>query len=298
MPTPQRKNEQPTTYFVEDRQNKNELFRLAIQDQMITQATGGVLPEQEHPEAIQRVLDIGSGAGSWIIEAAQTYRDMALIGIDISPRMVEYAQKIARTQSISDRVTFQVMDALRPLQFPNDSFDLVNIRLGSGFMRTWDWPQLLLEMQRVTRHGGIIRVMESGVISDNVSNANNAHRQMHASFICALFRSGHLFEQESTGLTTHLPRMLKQYAAQNVQTQVYNLRYQAGTESGDAYYENFTHLFQALRPFIQKWGCGPEEYDTIYNQALAEIQQASFQATWEFLCTWSVKRNPSSTEGQ
>ena len=292
MPTPQRKNEQPTTYFVEDRQNKNELFRLAIQDQMITQAMGGVLPEQEHPEDIQHVLDIGCGAGSWIIEAAQTYPGMSLVGIDISQRMVEYAQKIASTQSVSDRVTFQAMDALRPLEFPNESFDLVNIRLGSGFMRTWDWPQLLLEMQRVARPGGIIRVMESGVIADD---RKGAHLQLHASFVCALFRSGHLFEQESTGLTKHLPRMLKQYAAQNVQTRHYDLQYQAGTEGGEAYYENFTHLFQALRPFIQKWGCAPEEYDTIYSRALDEIRQASFCATWELLCAWGVKRSIPST---
>ncbi len=288
MPNPQRKNEPPTTYFVEDRQSKSELFRLAIQDQMITQAMGGVLPEQEHPDTIQRVLDIGCGAGSWIIEAAQTYPAMTLVGIDISPRMVEYAQKIASSQSISDRVTFQIMDALRPLEFPNESFDLVNIRLGIGFMRTWDWPQLLLEMQRVTRPGGIIRVMESGVIEDN---RKGAHLQMHALFICALFHSGHLFEQESTGLTNHLPRMLKQYGAQNVQTKKYELVYKAGTENGDAYYENITHLFQTLRPFIQKWGCAPEEYDTIYNQALDEIRQTSFCTTWEFVCAWGIKRS-------
>ncbi len=288
MPTPQRKNEQPTTYFVQDRQSKNELFRLAIQDQMITQAMGGVLSEQEAPGSIEHVLDIGCGAGSWIIEAAQTYPGMSLDGIDISPRMVEYAQKIASTQSISDRVTFQVMDALRPLEFPEESFDLVNIRLGSSFMRTWDWPQLLLEMQRVTRPNGIIRIMESGFIDDNTKGA---HLQMHASFMCALFHSGHLFEQESTGLTTHLSRMLKQYGAQNVQTKKYDLIYQAGTEGGEAYYENFTHLFQALRPFIQKWGCAPEDYDAIYNQALNEIRQTNFQVKWDFLCAWGIKRN-------
>ena len=287
MPTPQRKNEQPTTYFVPDRQNKNELFRLAIQDQMITQAIGGVLPEQEKPEAIQRVLDIGCGAGSWIIAAAQTYPGMSLVGIDISPRMVEYAQKIASTQSISDRVTFQVMDALRPLEFSDESFDLVNIRLGSSFMRTWDWPQLLLEMLRVTRSGGVIRVLESGVIDDN---AKGAHTQIHKAFVCALFHSGHLFEQDDEGIITHLPRQLKQYGSQNVQTKKYKLVCEAGTEEGEAYYENFMHLFQALRPFIQKWGCEPEEYDAIYKQALDEVRQTDFRVTWNFLCTWGTKR--------
>ncbi len=292
MPTPQWKNDQPTTYFVPDRHNKNELFRLAIQDQMITQAMGGVLSEQKEPETIKRVLDIGCGVGSWIIEAAQTYPDMSLVGIDISPRMVEYAQKIASAQSVSNRVRFQVMDALRPLEFPDESFDLVTIRLGSSFMRTWDWPALYLEMLRVTRPGGIIRVMESGVISDNIKGA---HTQLHKAFICALFRSGHLFQEDDTGLTKHLVRQLKQYGAQDVQTKDVNLVYRAGTEGGGAYYENLTHLLQTLRPFNQKWGCAPEEYDIVYNKALDEMRQADFSVTWQFVCAWGTKRSSSSS---
>ncbi len=286
---PQRKNEQPTTYFVQDRQNKNELFRLAIQDQIITQKMGGIFPEQDDPASIQRVLDIGCGTGSWIIEAAQTYPTMSLVGIDISPRMIEYAQKIANAQSISDRVKFQVMDALNPLEFPTESFDLVNIRLGSSFMRTWDWPRLILEMLRITRPGGVIRIMESGVISDN---ENGEHIHLHRMFICALFRAGHLFEEESTGLTQRLPDLLKQLGVQNVQSRDYELVYQAGTEAGESYYENFRHLFQILRPFLDKWGCAPEEYDAIYREALSEIQYPQFCAHWHFLCTWGTKRNP------
>ncbi|MBA2681614.1 MAG: methyltransferase domain-containing protein [Ktedonobacteraceae bacterium] len=292
MPSPQWKNDQPTTYFVPDRQNKNELFRLAIQDQMITQAMGGVLSEQKESASIKRVLDIGCGVGSWIIEAAQTYPGMSLVGIDISPRMIEYAQKIASSQSINDRVTFQIMDALRPLEFADASFDLVNIRLGSSFMRTWDWPSLYLEMLRVLRPGGVVRIMESGVIDDTIKGA---HLQMHQAFVCALFRSGHIFKQESTGLTSHLQRHLKQYGAQDVQTRNYELAYHAGTEEGEAYYENFVHLFQALRPFIQKWGCTPEDYDGVYNQAMNEIRRKDFCATWQFVCAWGVKRASSSS---
>lgn len=287
---PPRKNEQPTTYFVQDRQNKNELFRLAIQDQMITQAMGGIFSELDNSTPIQHVLDIGCGAGSWIIEAAQTFPTMSLVGIDISPRMIEYAQKIASTQSISERVKFQVMDALQTLVFPVDSFDLVNIRLGTSFIRTWDWPHVLLEMLRVTRPGGTIRIMESGVISDN---KRGAHLHLHNMFVCALFQSGHLFEQKSTGLIEQLPRLLTQHDCHNVQTKDYELIYEAGTEAGEIYYENFAHLFQILRPFIHKWGCASEEYDAIYKQALSEIQQPDFRASWHLLCAWGTKRTRS-----
>jgi tRNA G46 methylase TrmB len=72
-----RKIEQPSTYFVQDRQNKEELTRLTIQDRMVTAAMGGVLPEQPDAPALRRVLDVGCGSGQWVIEAAQAYPTMS-----------------------------------------------------------------------------------------------------------------------------------------------------------------------------------------------------------------------------
>ena len=48
-PLDPRINDNPSTYFVQDRKNKKELTRLMIQDQMITAAMGGILPEQADP---------------------------------------------------------------------------------------------------------------------------------------------------------------------------------------------------------------------------------------------------------
>ena len=106
MPTPfdRRVNDNPSTYIVQDRKNKKELTRLTIQDQMITAAMGGVLPEQADPTVFRRVLDVGCGTGGWIIEAAQTYPTMSLVGIDISQRMIEYARAQAEAHQVNDRV--------------------------------------------------------------------------------------------------------------------------------------------------------------------------------------------------
>jgi tRNA G46 methylase TrmB len=74
MATPsESRHENPSTYFVEDRSNKEELDRLRIQDQMITAGMGGVLPEQPDPGSFHHVLDVGCGSGSWVIEVAQAY---------------------------------------------------------------------------------------------------------------------------------------------------------------------------------------------------------------------------------
>lgn len=125
------------TYFVQHRSaQRSEMTRLRIQDQMITTGMGGVLPEQPDPDRFQRVLDVGCGTGDWLIEAAKTYPNMShLVGVDISAKMLAAARAQAEAQRVSDRVQFHLMDALRQLEFPNASFDLVNHRLGSSYLR-------------------------------------------------------------------------------------------------------------------------------------------------------------------
>ncbi len=280
------KKEQPSTYFVQDRQNEHELKRLTIQDHLVTTSMGGVLPEQTDPAAFRRVLDVGCGIGGWIIEAAQTYPEMSLIGVDISNRMIDYAREQARVQNVAARVEFLVMDALLMLEFPTGFFDLVNMRLGGSFLRTWEWPKLFSEALRVARSGGVIRFTETEVV--HYSNSP-AFMQFFEMFQCALYRSGHLFTEESGGIVKHLEQLFIQHGVQQVQTKAHSLQYHAGTAEGQAYIETSRNMFQAIRPFLQKWGCISKDYDAITQQALREMEQPDFHVTWNLLTAWGKK---------
>lgn len=284
MQNPEKK-EHPSTYVVQDRQNQQELERLTIQDKVITSSMGGVLPEQPDPQNFKRVLDVGCGSGNWAIEAARTYPTMSLFGIDVSKHMIDYAR--AQAQQVTDRIEFHVMDALRMLEFPADYFDLVNIRFGVSFLRTWDWPRMIGEMLRVTRPGGTVRVTDEEIVHENNSPALT--RYFNEMLLCGLFKAGHLFEQESQSLTNHLPPLLKQHGCQQVQTHAYPLAFHAGTAAGQAYYQDVEHMFQIMRPFVQKWGCISNEYSSICQQALKEMQQSDFHATWNLLTVWGTK---------
>src|SRR5215469_3777926 len=104
--------EHPSTYFVQDRSNQEEITRLQIQDQMITAGMGGVLQEQLDPTRFQRILDVGCGTGNWLIETAKTASEASLfVGIDVSKRLVEYARAQAEAQHVNDRVEFHLRDA-------------------------------------------------------------------------------------------------------------------------------------------------------------------------------------------
>src|SRR6516225_3646913 len=156
--------EHESTYFVQDRSNQDEMTRLEVQDTMLTTGMGGVLPELSDPTVLRRVLDVGCGTGDWLLETARTYPTIEkLVGVDISSKMMEHARSKAKVQGLDGRVEFQTMDALRILEFPPASFDLVNQRLGISWLRTWEWKKILLEYRRVSRPAGIVRITEGHV---------------------------------------------------------------------------------------------------------------------------------------
>jgi len=175
----------------------------------------GVLPEQPDPTIFHRVLDVGCGSGSWLIQAAKTYPTMTtLVGADINIQMIEYARGLAQEQGVSDCVEFHVMDSLRMLEFPRGYFDLVNHRMGFSYLRTWDWAKLLQEFQRVSKPGGVIRITEC----DTMINSNSsALTRLCTLLVEAFYRAGHFFTPEGAGVTNKLAHLLHQYGIENVQ---------------------------------------------------------------------------------
>jgi len=285
MPTPTNpQHEHPNTYIVQDRSNEDGLKRLATQDQMLTTSMGGVLPEQPDPARFQRVLDVGCGTGGWLIEAAKAYPSMSLlIGVDASGRLLDYARAQAEALQVSDRVEFHVMDALRMLEFPTDFFDLVNMRFGMSFLRTWDWPKLLQEFQRVTRPGGIVRVTEPEMLSESNSPAHMRLQQLN---VQAAHQAGLSFAPDGKGVLSEVPRLLRQHGLEQVQTRAYILEYRSGTPEGQLFVEDSTRVFRTVLPFLRKWIHVPDDYEAIYQQMLAEIHQPDFVATWKMVTAW------------
>lgn len=277
--------EHPSTYFVQDRSNEEEVIRLQMQDQLITAGMGGVLAEQPHPETLQSVLDVGCGTGGWLIETARTYPGISrLVGVDVSGKLLDYARVQAAEYQVAERLEFRLMDALRMLEFSSSSFDLVNQRLGMSFLRTWDWPKLLSEYRRVVRFGGIIRITESGFpVSE--SSALTTLRDL---FIRSLSQAGHLFvPDDPDGVISGLARVLQRNGFSSVQTRVHLLEHRTGTPEGESFYRDVQQMFRILLPFFRKWSHVPETYEHIYQQALADIQQPGFVAHWKLLTAWA-----------
>ena len=98
----------------------------------------------------QKILEIGIGTGS-SLELYPPYS--RIVGIDISPGMIEQAQKKAAALRNGTEIQLLVMDAAN-LEFPDNTFDAV---IASYVITTVPDPQrVCCEILRVTRPGGQI----------------------------------------------------------------------------------------------------------------------------------------------
>ncbi len=291
-------HELPNTYVVQDRANQDEMTRLSIQDKMTTQGMGGVLPEQADPSRFRSILDIGCGTGNWLIETALAYPGITrLVGVDASQEMLTYAQAQAKKQHVEDRVSFRAMDVLLRLDFPDASFDLVNERYAGSFVRAWEWPKFLSECARVSRRGGIVRLTELNAdIQSNSLHSISSLPYFYKRFLSQATRiSLHLI---SYGKTAELVPLLERHGFAGVQVQEHTLVFPAGTEEGELFAQDMTRLFKNVVPYMQKHLRLPDNYQEVYQQALAEMQRPDFSATWHVPTTWGIALAPKKQRGQ
>ncbi len=284
----------PSTYFVRDRANPDELNRLRLQDDLVTAEMGGPLPEQDHPDTFRRILDVACGTGGWLIEAAKAYPTIRkLIGVDVNAHLIDYARKQAEEEGVSDRVEFMEMDALLVLEFPKGYFDLVNLRFGTSFMRTWNWPKMLSELKRVTYPGGVVRLTD--LVRFHASHP--AVIRQIAIFGEALFNAGHLFSpgkseetvtEGTAGIGNDLVRLLDQYGLHNIQTRISTVNYRAGTPAGQQFIENIRLGSQNMIPFVRKWGALPDDFEKLRQESLEATQQPGFSGSWDILTAWGT----------
>jgi hypothetical protein len=191
------------------------------------------------------------------------------------------------------------MDALLALEFPKDYFDLVSARFITGFMRTWNWPKLLDEMQRIAHPDAIIRITEIARTFTSTSTPMLMAKAMGDAF----YNSGHLFKPGKTddfssegtiGVTDELPRLMSQYGVQNVRVYRTTLEFRQGTPAGESFIEDLRLGFRTAAPFIRKWAQLPEPFDELYKQMISETQQPDFTASWDIVTDWGTRRPPKT----
>jgi ubiquinone/menaquinone biosynthesis C-methylase UbiE len=279
-----RGEDNPSTYIFQETGSNVEMIRLMLVYKLLIDGLGGPLAEQADPASLRHVLDVACGPGAWVLEAARLYPHMELVGIDISWRMIEYARVQAQSSRLTDGVEFLVMDALAPLKFPDGTFDLVNMHNASTFLALASWPKVLQELVRLTRPGGIIRLMESGT----PQTSSPAYTKLWQMQQRAGYKAGYCLTAEQWGVLPVLPQLLRESGCHNVQTHPHVIECPAGTVAGQLFYQIALYHFPILLPFLQTMGCTTQDYEALYQQALIELQQPKAYGQWDYLTIWGT----------
>ncbi|HLI88348.1 MAG TPA: methyltransferase domain-containing protein [Ktedonobacteraceae bacterium] len=276
--------------YIIDAEDPAEMARLIQFDRVTTKAMGGPLAEQ--PEAtlaqLRNVLDLGCGPGSWVLDVAFALPDCEVAGVDISRTMINYANARARSQKLTN-ASFGVMDVTQPLDFADNSFDLVNARFLINVFHKDHWPMLMKECVRILRPGGILRWTETDRFG--LSNSPAGERLM-ALALEAEWRAGYTFSPDgrSNGITPMLGLLMRNAGIVNIQQKPHLLDYSAGTEAWQDMYDNARVGAALMRPFLTKLGVISEaEFDQLYQQAMTEMQAPDFRGLWYYMTAWGNK---------
>jgi ubiquinone/menaquinone biosynthesis C-methylase UbiE len=115
----------------------------------------GMLNTQEG----HHVLEIGFGTGHSLIELARSVGSTGkVLGIDLSEKMVEIAQKRADEEGLGGRIELSCGDALH-LPYESKSLDGVFMSFTLELFDTPEIPLVLAECKRVLKSGGRIVVI-------------------------------------------------------------------------------------------------------------------------------------------
>lgn len=286
MSTPFNPIDNLSTYIINPEEDA-EIGRLLLLDCSVTQEMGMLFPENVDPAGFHHVLDLGCGPGGWALDVARACQHMDVVGVDISHKMVRYAQAQVKASGL-DNATFQVLNILENLPFPEEAFEFVNGRFLSSFMRTCAWEPLLRECRRIIRTNGYLRltdgewVMTNGVACERfIELAQQAQWRDGKSFAA---------NGKRPGIVLMLPRLLQIAGMRDIESQPFMLEFSYGTPMHEIWYPNLMTGFHLAIPFMVKMGVGAkEELEALLVQVDQEMQSSTFQGMLFFLSVWGRK---------
>lgn len=266
---------------------EGSLPRLFNVDLPALKQTGKPLPEQDDTSTVHRLLDIASGTGEWAINAAQVSPHLQVVGIEHDTQHIENTRKAAQTRKVNN-ITFIAMDPFGPLNFPEDSFDLVNARFLMGLLPAAAWLHVLREFTRVARSGGVIRLTET----DLPITSGPAFEKLNALISQVYSHTKRSFSPEGRllSVTPVLKRLLQDAGCQSVQQKIFVTNFSAGMQTHTEVCQDIARTYQLVLPFLINIGVTTQqEGEQLYQQMLSEMQENDFCGTALYLTVWGTK---------
>ena len=144
-----------------------------------------------------RVLDEGCGVGRWSRLLAA--RGAQVTGIDLSPTMIEEAQRRAVAESVAERCTFHVQD-LSALDVAGEFDEVLAVTVLQHILDPMSLHAAVTAMSRRLAPGGRMVVLEAAPDSEVSRCDTSIFRARHREVYLELFRAGGLRLRALTGV--------------------------------------------------------------------------------------------------
>ncbi len=105
----------------------------------------------------KKILDVATGTADIAIEINKQISPQEIIGLDISPEMINYGNKKLDKKELNDIISLEVGDS-ENMRFEDGYFDATTVSF--GVRNFGNLEKGLSEMYRVTRPGGKIVILE------------------------------------------------------------------------------------------------------------------------------------------
>ncbi|CAG8554645.1 158_t:CDS:2 [Funneliformis mosseae] len=205
-----------------------------------------------------RVLDVGCGPGTWILEMAFDYPDTHFTGIDISPM---YPKEIK-----PNNVVFEEADINQGLPFADNTFDFVVMRNMVNALSDDDWQKALKELERVCKPGGFVECLEFEIPGVRLGHTT---KRMVEAYI-QIMRTKNI----DVTIAPRLEEML------TTSTSLMNLKHHVkmvpfgkwGDKAGKIMADDLLLIVKAIAPIlIPLWGVGASQYQEFTNGLAREL---------------------------
>ncbi|KAF7724305.1 hypothetical protein EC973_001151 [Apophysomyces ossiformis] len=258
-----------SSYFMP--RDEAEQDRLNSQHFSIKAVFGGnIMPQVlENLPTNAKILDIGCGSGSWVMEVAIDHPSAQVIGVD----MADMFPMTIRPEN----VRFQLHNVLEGLPYEDASFDFVHMRLMLGALRTNEWPEVLIEIDRVLKPGGSVQLVEGDFTETSQSPLIEK--------VITAFHNAMYERDQDPWIASKLKTLLEQlsYEAIHVETRKFDYSKPEDPIAQEMLW-NWRNTLRTLRPALShRLVRHPDEFNDLVDEYIADCTRFGWYAQmWSY----------------
>ncbi|KAI8578953.1 hypothetical protein K450DRAFT_244273 [Umbelopsis ramanniana AG] len=250
-------NVEASTYVLP--KDDREKDRLHEQHYLLKEKFGGNLLKPEFTvklfEKDLKVLDIGCGPGTWLMDLATEYPNSNFYGVDITDTF---------PQAIHPRnLQFQVANVLEPLPF-DFKFDFIHVRLLTVALRESEWEIAFRNIYNSLKPGGIFQITEGCPLL----NTTDPEMLVIRTNMAQLVRK----KQQNPDMASQLDVVLEQENFKVLHKQAIELPLGHGTPADIATGDVYKEVLLGMAPFMAaQMSVDIEEYKRLVHKAAANM---------------------------